>query len=371
MPKSKLALLIGVLFVLLLIVGLVAVKTLRSARRGPVDLQGAWEGALQVQSLKLRIVLKIQIAPDGSYTATMDSVDQGSSDIPVRSLTLSNDTVRADLGQLRAAYEARLNAAATEMTGQWRQAGQNFPLVLKRTATPSTIATALPTNAYAARADAPLQGYWRGTLNADGTPLRLAFLITADAPGTYRGSLNSLDQGAKNIPATTVEFADGTARIAVDSIDGEYQGALKNDGAELDGRWLQGGKEFRLTLQRATPTDDSPPPSAYARTSDAELQGHWTATLGPRGNSLRLVFRIARAPDGTYSARLDSPDQGTRDLPATTATFKDTDVELEWKALGALYHGTLKDGKITGFWQQGPTDRPLELQRTNPPTARP
>ena len=369
MSKSKLALLIGVLLVLLFL-GFVVMRPLLPAHRGPADLQGAWEGALQVQTVKLRLVLKIQQAPDGSCTATMDSVDQGAAGIPVRSLTLSNDTVHADLGQLRAAYDARLNAAATEMTGQWRQAGQSFPLVLKRTATPSAIATSLPTNAYAPRADAPLQGYWRGTLNADGTPLRLAFQITADAPGKYRGSLNSIDQGAKNIPATTVEFADGTARIAVDSIDGEYQGTLKND-AELDGRWLQGGKEFRLTLQRSTPVDDTPPPSAYARTNDTELQGHWTATLGPRGNSLRLVFNIARLPDGTYSALLDSPDQGSRDLRATTATLKDSDVELEWKAMHALYHGTLKDGKITGFWQQGPVDSPLELQRTNPPTARP
>ena len=172
-------------------------------------------------------------------------------------------------------------------------------------------------------------------------------------------------------PATSVEFADGTVRVLVESIDGQYEGALKSDGSEIEGRWMQGGKEFSLSLQRATPTDDTPPPSAYARASDIELQGHWTGTLDLGGTTLRLVFRIARAPDGTISARLDSPDQGARDIPATTATFKDSDVELEWKAMHALYHGTLKDGKITGFWQQGPVDSPLELQRTNPPTARP
>jgi hypothetical protein len=30
-----------------------------------------------------------------------------------------------------------------------------------------------------------------------------------------------------------------------------------------------------------------------------------------------------------------------------------------------LFHGELTNGRLVGFWQQGPTDYPLELERTN------
>lgn len=368
MSKTKINFLI--FFVLLLAgLGVMVLGPLRSGRRAAPDIQGAWEGALQVQSVTLRLVLKIEKTPDGSYTATVDSVDQGSKDIPVQSLTLSNDTVRAELKSLGAAYNGRINARATEIAGQWHQRGRDFPLTLRRTTNPSTIAASSPGD-HARRADAPLQGSWRGTIDADGTPLRVAFNITSQGAGKYRGTMASLDQGAKNIPLSSLEFSDPSVQLAVDSVGGQYEGSIKSDGTQIDGRWLQGGKEFALLLKRAAPGEDAPPPaSAYVHTRNTEPQGIWTGTLDVQGTRLRLVFKIARAADGTFSALMDSLDQGARDVPATSATFKEPDVKLEWKAMQATYHGQLEGGKLKGFWQQGPIDFPLDLERTNRPPA--
>jgi hypothetical protein len=363
--KTKTAL-IAVAVLLALGIAVVATWQLTRGRRGAPDIQGFWEGTLEIQTSALRLVLKINKSPDGTYTASIDSVDQGAKDIPVSALTLSNDTVRAELPQLSASYQAQLNPSATEMSGEWRQGPLSLPLTLKRTANPSTVAAPLPAAAYARRPESPLQGWWKGTINAGGAALRVVFKITAAAPGKYRATLDSLDQGAKNIPFSAIEFAEPTARMEIESINGQFEGTLKGDGSELDGTWMQAGKSFPLVLQRAEPADDAPvSASAYAFTSDDELQGIWNGTLDAQGTKLRLALKIAKAADGTYTATMDSPDQGAKDIPATTVTFKDSGVRVEWSALHAMFHGRLERGKLTGFWQQGPADFPLDLERTN------
>ena len=88
--------------------------------------------------MKLRMVVKVDKA-DGHYTATMDSIDQGTRDIPISAVTLSNGTVRFELASMQAGYQGDLNRSATEIAGQWRQRGASLPLTLKRTTNPSTI----------------------------------------------------------------------------------------------------------------------------------------------------------------------------------------------------------------------------------------
>src|SRR6185436_7400564 len=112
---------------------------------------------------------------------------------------LSNRTVRLQLAPLRAKYEGDLNWRGTEILGQWQQGPVNVPLVFKRTKTPSTRAADLSSSAYARSDSSPLQGVWKGTLNAGGVPLRLVVKISETSPGKFVGTLDSPDQGARNI----------------------------------------------------------------------------------------------------------------------------------------------------------------------------
>jgi hypothetical protein len=357
---------IAVLALLVVGIAMIALLQLVLDRHTSSDLRGSWEGSLQVQNSSLRLVLKVDRAPDGSYTATIDSIDQGAMDIPVDTLSFSNDVVRAELARLRASYHARLSARADEMSGQWSQNGMTFPLILKRTTNPSTIAAPLPDNAYARSHDSLLQGWWKGTITAGGTPLRIVFKVAAVSPGNYQGTLDSIDQGAKNIPLSSIEYIEPTVRMDVESIDGHFEGTLTKDGSGIDGNWTQAGRDFRLALQRAEPSEEKLlDESAYAFASTNELQGIWNGALDVNGTRLRLVLKIARTAADTYSVLMDSPDQGAKDIPATTVTFQDSAVQVEWKALRALFHGRLEGGKLIGFWQQGASDFPLDFERTN------
>src|SRR5262249_40804607 len=49
---------------------------------GP-NLEGVWEGALEVGATKFRLALKVAKAADGALTAKFDSLDHGASDLPV------------------------------------------------------------------------------------------------------------------------------------------------------------------------------------------------------------------------------------------------------------------------------------------------
>ena len=363
--KSKTILLVAVVLLLCLAAGIVANWQLAGNRRMNADLQGFWEGAIEVRHLKLRMVVKVEKA-DGRYTATMDSIDQGAKDIPISAVTLSNGTVRFELASMQAGYQGNLNRSATEIVGQWRQRGGSLPLTLRRTTNPSAIAAPLPATAYLRRQDSPLQGAWKGTIDAGAVPLRVVFRISETAPGKFAGVMDSTDQGARNIPLTTIEFTPPTARFEIASIDGHYDGTLKDDASEMDGTWTQVGKDFPLLLRRSDPTEDSPPSeSSYSFASDKELQGFWHGTLDAAGTKLRLRLKIARATNGTYSATMDSLDQGSKDIPATTVTFNQSDLQVEWAVLRAMFHGKLENGKLVGFWQQGPADFPIEFERTN------
>jgi hypothetical protein len=364
--KTKIALVIALVLLLVASAGLVATWQFARHRQSASSLQGFWEGSISVNTATLRLLLKVDKTPDGTYTATLDSVDQGARDIPVNAIMLSNGAVRFQLASLQANYEGDLNARATEMSGKWHQGGMSFPLTFKRTKNPSTIAAPLPSSAYARRESSPLQGVWKGTINAGGIPLRLVVKISETSPGKFTGTMDSLDQGARNIPLTAAEFSKPIARFDIASIDGHYEGTLKDDGSEIEGNWTQVGKDFPCLLKRADLTEDAAPnENAYAFASDADLQGFWNGTLETGPSTLRLVLKIARSTNGTYTAALDSLDQGAKDIHAATVSFNAPNVEVEWPALRASFHGQLEKGKLVGIWQQGPSDFPLELERTN------
>jgi hypothetical protein len=363
--KVRNSLLIALVSLLAISAGLVAIWQFMGQSPGASDLQGYWEGSVSVRTMTVRLVLKVDKAPDGTYTATVDSIDQGARDIPVNTITLSNRTVQFQLAALRARYEGKLDSRGTELSGEWQQGGTKVPVTFKRTATPSSIAPPLPASAYARREDSPLQGIWKATLEV-GVPVRIVVRISETSPGKFSGTMDSPDQGSRNIPLTSAEYSKPLARFDIAGLDGHFEGTLKDDGSEIDGTWTQGPNNIPCLLTRADPAEDAAPDeNAYVFSSDAELQGIWNGTLSAGGSRLRLVLKIARATNATYTAALDSPDQGSKDIQAAAVNFDAPQVMVEWPALRALFHGEIKEGRLVGFWQQGANDFPIRFERTN------
>ncbi len=101
--------------------------------------------------------------------------------------------------------------------------------------------------------------------------------------------------------------------------------------------------------------------------ADTDLTGLWLGTLQVGGTPLRIVLRVSRQENKTYSAKLDSPDQGVKDIPVRSFTLNESSVRAEIEAVGGVFEGKLFSGKdeIVGTWSQGGGSLPLTLKKTD------
>ena len=96
------------------------------------DIQGIWQGVLEVSGTKLRIVVNISAGQNSTLTATMDSPDQGVIGIPVDKVTFQNDNLNIEIQSIPGVYNGRFSEDDQTINGNWEQSGQSFPLILQR-----------------------------------------------------------------------------------------------------------------------------------------------------------------------------------------------------------------------------------------------
>jgi hypothetical protein len=206
------------------------------------DIAGDWQGTLHAGTVDLRLVLHMTKAPDGSYKATLDSVDQGANGIPVSSVVLKDSKLNLAVDAVHGTYDAHVAADAKTITGTWMQ---NQPLPLEFTKATAPIKTehkpAKPTD---------IDGTWSGTLDTGTTKLTVLFHIINTEDGLM-ATMDSPDQGMKGMPATSVT-RDGTSlRIETKAIGGVYTGKIAVDLKSIDGTWMQSGASLPLLLKPA------------------------------------------------------------------------------------------------------------------------
>ncbi len=96
-------------------------------------LAGTWQGLLKFPGAELRIVFRISQNPDGTWKALLDSPDQGARDIPTSSVVVENDRLVIGVQVVAGGFEGKIKADFSEIDGQWKQAGMEIPLALKKT----------------------------------------------------------------------------------------------------------------------------------------------------------------------------------------------------------------------------------------------
>jgi pimeloyl-ACP methyl ester carboxylesterase len=93
------------------------------------DITGQWNGLLNVQGMKLRLVFHITQTDQG-YSSTMDSPDQGAAGIPMSSTVFENPKLTLKMVNAAIEYEGELKDG--QITGTFKQQGMSFPMDLKR-----------------------------------------------------------------------------------------------------------------------------------------------------------------------------------------------------------------------------------------------
>lgn len=92
-----------------------------------------------------------------------------------------------------------------------------------------------------------ITGQWNGALSVQGNQLRLVINILKTDSG-YRSTMDSPDQGAKDIPVTSTMFKDSILSFEVADLRIEYKGILNN--LVIAGTFKQGGLSFPLNFSR-------------------------------------------------------------------------------------------------------------------------
>lgn len=111
------------------------------------------------------------------------------------------------------------------------------------------IPVSIPVSAQEA-ANPDVVGAWGGTLVVPGAQLRIVFRITRNADGTLSTMMDSLDQGAVDIPMDVTRFDGRNLHLELTAAQAVYDGVMNDAATEFKGLWKQGGSAFELNLTR-------------------------------------------------------------------------------------------------------------------------
>ncbi|MDW8051879.1 MAG: alpha/beta fold hydrolase [Armatimonadota bacterium] len=96
------------------------------------NFEGVWHGVLEAGGQRLRLVLRINRAPDGKWRASIDSPDQGAYGVPVSTIQIEGRQITLKLEQVQGEFVGALSADGKQLEGVWRQSGSEFKLTLTR-----------------------------------------------------------------------------------------------------------------------------------------------------------------------------------------------------------------------------------------------
>jgi len=271
-------------------------------------LAGSWEGSLQAGPRRHRTVFRLEADGRGNFTGTVDDLDQKVYGLPVSAVKLGAErAVTLEVAMTGGVFAARLSEDGRALAGTWKQRGMEIPLEMTRTKGFPPLPAALRDR---------LAGVWEGALRVGAVELRLVFHLQAGGNGLLGGSMDSPDQGAKDIALTRADFlGEGRVRICIGSVGGAFEASLEEGGDSLAGTFRQGGQELPLALHRvAAPTrvnrPQTPKPPFPYRQEEVSYEN--------KAGGVTLAGTLTLPPgDGPFPAALLITGSGAQDRDET------------------------------------------------------
>jgi hypothetical protein len=108
-------------------------KIEKPAKSTPItaELEGSWEGPLDVEGKVLRLALKLANGPEGG-SGTLISLDQGNAEMPIATITQEGSNVKLLVTMINGTFDGELKGG--QLSGTWTQGPLSLPLAFTRTA---------------------------------------------------------------------------------------------------------------------------------------------------------------------------------------------------------------------------------------------
>src|SRR5271157_1785033 len=216
------------------------ISPLAFAQQKP-NIGGDYVGSLG----SLHVKLHLKIDAEGTLTGTLDSPDQGASDIPCSDFHFDGHSLSFAVPAVNGTWQGIIGNQGEMLSGTWNQ-GTPVPLNFSRdtfvpAATPSVV-----------------DGIWLGTLGAGSHSLRIQLHVKSDASGKESCSADSLDQGAMGLECAHVLLEGNKFSYDVPVVSGHWSGTLSADSKTLTGTWTQ-GQPLPLNFERQAAAKSLPP----------------------------------------------------------------------------------------------------------------
>ncbi len=196
-------------------------------------LEGDWAGSLKItDAVSLRLIYHIKTEAGGSYSATIDSPDQGAKGLKVDSVKYQDGTVTLTSKGILAEYVGKVQADGKSIEGKFTQGGKATDMKLAP-----------------AEAEAKPDMIWEGKLNA-GVELRVILNIFKQKDGTLKATFDSPDQGVQGMKVDSVTIENDKLDFKIGLIKGQYTGKFNDAKTEIEGTWSQGPGKLPLNFKK-------------------------------------------------------------------------------------------------------------------------
>ncbi len=305
-------------------------------------IAGQWIGSIKPMpnaEMELTIVLDFSEGEPGVYSASLSSPDQGAQNIPVDAFSVEGDELTLEINRMR--LEIVTTVDGETMTGNFSQAGRDIPLTLNRGEFQQQ-GLNMPALTYNR-----LQGPWHTEVQG------LSVQIRIEQEGdNFFAYMDSPDQGASDIPISTLTLEEDTLSFAVTAAGLNFTGEL--NGEQIVGTWSQMGSNTEVTFVRG-------PYVAAVNLSAAiqqQLLGSWRGTV----NNTELVFEFSES-EGVFHGSLSIPAMGAQGLGLSNFESDGSTLDFAVRGIQASFSGSLDSGTLAGEWTRAGSTNPLSLAK--------
>ena len=123
----------------------------------------------------------------------------------------------------------------------------------------------LDSNAQVVDPQPNVQGEWQGTVTSQVGRVRIIVKVSRLADGTYKGTMDSPDQHATNVPIDSFLFNDSYVRFEMKDAELVFEGGLSRDGTEIAGEFRQGLTTPLVLHRQGAGSAIAPPAAGFTR----------------------------------------------------------------------------------------------------------
>jgi hypothetical protein len=299
------------------------------------DLTGTWQGKLATSpNEKVTIQFILARQANGSYSAVLNSPDTGGiRNIAATGVKFSDGKLTVDVAGLSGSYSGTV--AKGTITGEWKQSGSTFPLILAPYKKPEVSSFK------------PLLGEWVGELVPPGGPkITAVFHFQISKDGKFSGSADIPEQGQSGIPLTNVVLEGNEVSLKIAGGQADYSGKLI--GNKIEGAVKQAGQEMKMNLTKGK---YEIPGTALPPEDMKRLMGLWLGKYGQGGPTHTTVWKFEKRTDGKLKGTAAAPEATAQVLPITELSLKGDQLALKIPGAGAEFAGKLTDESLSGTFK--------------------